>query len=124
MKDIAGNDVYSYNTHSFNKSLYQSINASTDYQHTFAEDRRITLSYRYDYSPQGTKAETANYDMQHLPDNYGLRDLKTDPDQLSYEHTAQVDFTTPLDKKHQHTLSVCAKYIDRINRSNSKKYTR
>lgn len=124
MKDIAGNDVYSYNTHSFNKSLYQSINASTDYQHTFAEYRRITLSYRYDYSPQGTKAETANYDMQHLPDNYGLRDLKTDPDQLSYEHTAQVDFTTPLDKKRQHTLSVGAKYIDRINRSNSKEYAR
>lgn len=124
MQNISGDDIYSYRTHSFNKSLYQSINASTDYQHTFAEDRRITLSYRYDYSPQGTKSETANYDMQHLPENYGLRDLKTDPDQLSYEHTAQVDFTTPLDKKRQHTISVGAKYIDRINRSNSKEYAR
>lgn len=124
MTDVNGREVYHYATQSRYKTLYQGINASTDFQHTFAENQRLTLSYRYDYSPQNTNATTVNSDFSTLPDGLNLRDLRTAPDNLSYEHTAQIDFTTPLEKKQKHTLSVGAKYINRINRSNSREYAR
>lgn len=124
MTNVEGAPVYSYRTHSHSKSLYQGINASTDFQHTFKDEQRLTLSYRYDYSPQYTKATTVNDELTQLPDEFGLRDLRTDPDNLSYEHTTQADFTTPLDAPKHHTLSVGAKYISRVNRSNSMEYAR
>ena len=124
MTDVYGHEVYHYDTQSRYKTLYQGINASADFQHSFAENQRITLSYHYDYSPQNTNATTINSDLTTLPDGFNLRDLRTDPDNLSYEHTAQIDFTTPLDKKQRHTLSVGVKYINRINRSNSREYAR
>ncbi len=117
-----GNSVYSYNSQTRAKSLYQGINTAVDFQHSFTEDRRLTLSYRYDYSPDNVKNETVNTDMYNLPDGFSLRDLYTDPDRLSYENTAQADFTTNIGKKH--TLSVGLKYINRVNRSDSKEYGR
>lgn len=124
MTNVQGATVYSYHTLTHDKSIYQGLNVSTDYQHTFSDDQRLTLSYRFDRTPQNTKATTVNTELNNLPDDFGLRDLRTDPDNLSYEHTAQVDFTTPLDKKKQHTLSLGAKYINRVNRSNSLEYAR
>lgn len=122
MFSATGANVYSYNTLTTAKSLYQDVNAAADFQHSFTEDRRLTLSYRYNYSPDNVKNETVNTDMTNLPDGFALRDLYTDPDRLSFENTAQADFTTNIGKKH--TLSVGLKYINRINRSDSKEYAR
>ncbi len=122
MFSAEGNSVYSYNTNTRAKSLYQGINAAADFQHSFTEDRRLTFSYRYDYSPDNVKNETVNTELTNLPSGFSLRDLNTDPDRLSYENTAQTDFTTNIGKKH--TLSVGVKYINRVNRSNSKEYGR
>lgn len=121
---VDGNETYRYQVASRTKSLYQTINASADFQHSFTEDNRLTLSYQYSHNPQTTQVWTENTDMVNLPANFGLKDLESDPDNLSYEQTAQVDFTSALDKKKQHTLSVGLKYINRINRSNNVDYTR
>lgn len=121
---VDGNETYHYQVASRTKSLYQTINASADFQHSFTEDNRLTLSYQYSHNPQTTQVWTENTDMVNLPANFGLKDLASDPDDLSYEQTAQVDFTSALDKKKQHTLSVGLKYINRINRSNNVDYTR
>lgn len=121
---VDGNETYRYQVASRTKSLYQTINASADFQHSFTEDNRLTLSYQYSHNPQTTQVWTENTDMVNLPANFGLKDLASDPDNLSYEQTAQVDFTSVLDKKKQHTLSVGLKYINRINRSNNVDYTR
>lgn len=117
--------LYAYNTHSHVKALYQGINASADFQHSFADEQRLTLSYRYDLNPSNTRVETTNADLiGSLPASFDLHDTKVDPRNRSFEHTAQADFTTPLDAKKQHTLAFGLKYIYRINRSNSKEYTR
>lgn len=121
---VDGSPYYSYHVASKTKSLYRSINASADYQHAFTDDTKLTMSYRYDNSPQTTKVKTWNDQLTNLPESFGLKDLDTDPDNLSYEHTAQVDFTTPLDKKKTHTLATGVKYIRRVNRSNSVEYSR
>lgn len=121
---VDGNETYRYQVASRTKSLYQTINASADFQHSFTEDNRLTLSYQYSHNPQTTQVWTENTDMVNLPANFDLKDLASDPDNLSYEQTAQVDFTSALDKKKQHTLSVGLKYINRINRSNNVDYTR
>lgn len=117
--------LYAYNTESRNKMLYQGVNASADFQHTFADERQLTLSYRYDLNPSNTRVETTNSNLTGtLPTGFELHDMKVDPHNRSFEHTAQADFTTPLDPKQHHSLAFGLKYIYRINRSDSKEYVR
>ncbi len=116
--------TYGYLQKQHNKELYQSVDASADFQHSFSDDSKLTFSYQFSRNPSGTKSNTLLLESENLPDNLGLRDLRTDPDKLSTEQTAQVDFTAPLDKKQAHTLAVGLKYINRINRSNSTEYAR
>lgn len=58
--------------------------------------------------------------LQSVP--FALKDRRIDPDNKSQEHTAQIDFTSPLGENH--TLSVGAKYIYRLNRSDNEEYSR
>ena len=58
--------LYAYNTNARTKMLYQGINASADFQHTFADERKLTFSYRYDLDPSNTRAETTNADLRGL----------------------------------------------------------
>lgn len=121
MFDENGGDVYSYLGRTNSKDNFNGINASVDYQHQFAhEDQNLTLSYRF--SSNKHEEESTNYytDLYRLP--YTLTDLQVDPDGKTQEHTAQVDFTTPLAKIH--TLSIGTKYIYRINRSDNEELTR
>ena len=125
MMKASNEQLYAYNTDARTKMLYQGINASADFQHTFADERKLTFSYRYDLDPSNTRAETTNADLRGaLPEGFELRDMKVDPHNRSFEHTAQADFTTPLDPKQHHSLAFGLKYIYRINRSNSKEYVR
>ncbi len=116
--------IYAYLQKLHNRYLYQNVNASADFQHSFTDRSKLTFSYQFSHNPSGTKSNTLLLESENLPDGLGLRDLRTDPDKLSTEQTAQVDFTTPLDKKGAHTLAVGMKYINRINRSNSVEYAR
>ena len=117
-----GSQTYAYDQHVHSKSQYLGVNVSTDFQHTFKEDQYLTFSYRYDLSPTYNKQKCTSATWSRCPKTKELLDAKTDPDQRSIEHTAQVDFTTPIAKKH--TLSAGLKYINRINRSNNEELNR
>lgn len=113
--------VYGYGQWSRSKSTYRGINASADYQHTFdKEGRSVTFSYRFNTSPSHDRSTRIYNNTDLVP--YGMEDMYSDPQNHSYEHTGQVDFTTPIGKLH--TLSTGAKYIYRINRSDNTEFTR
>lgn len=122
MYNANGDRTYGYKQFTRTRSLYLGTNLSTDYQHTFKEDCHLTFSYRYNLSPSYEKNDRYYSDLENVPEEYGLLDSKTDPDNRSYEHAAQVDFTTPIAKNH--TLSTGLKYIYRINRSDNEELTR
>ncbi len=108
--------VYAFDTRSRSLSKMGSINASVDYQHLFAkEDQSLTFSYRFSGGHNEQASDNTYGALQNVP--YALTDLSVDPNNKSREHTAQVDFTTPIGK--HHTLSLGAKYIYRLNRSDN-----
>ncbi len=116
MENAAGGEVYRYRLDTRGKSKYDNYNVSTDFQHTFAKDGPVlTLSYRFSTSPSGTPSATTYSESAGVP--YDLKDLQTDPDNRSTEHTAQADFTAPLGK--HHTFATGLKYIYRLNKSDS-----
>ena len=122
MSDREWNPVYSY--HQWNKGKMRStnLNASADFQHTFAEDCNLTFSYRFGHNPTNNQTQGIYSDLVQVPQTLELLDRRTDPDQLNNEHTVQLDFTTPLGKLH--TLSVGAKYISRLNQSDNTEWSR
>jgi outer membrane receptor protein involved in Fe transport len=120
MHDMGGNKVYSYLMHSHEHGSHPGINASADYQHTFTEGRTLTLSYRLDASPEHEKNFNTYSDITAT--SLTLNDIRYDKKNRSYEHTGQLDFTTPLGKDHK--LSTGLKYIYRLNRSDNKEFSR
>ena len=114
MFDRSGATVYHYNLQRYSKQKYDGYNASVDYQHNFGkEEQALTLSYRFNTSPSSSKSISLYSDITDVP--YELTDLYANPRNKSGEHTAQIDFTTPLGKLHK--LSTGLKYINRINKS-------
>ncbi|MBR1652968.1 MAG: TonB-dependent receptor [Alloprevotella sp.] len=121
MLDANGARVFSYREEAHGRQRFHGVNTSVDYQHQFArEDQNLTLSYRFSSSRRDDRTTNYYSDLENLP--FELKDLKTDPDGKTQEHTAQADFTTPFAK--YHTLSVGAKYIYRLNRSDNRELTR
>ncbi len=121
MLNANGDRLYSYNTETHSRQRFHGVNASMDYQHQFArENQNLTLSYRFSSSRRDERSTNLYADLVNIP--FTLSDLRVDPDGKTNEHTAQADFTTPLGKIH--TLSVGAKYIYRLNRSDNEEMTR
>lgn len=120
MYDINGNNIYSYLMHSHQHESHPNINASADYQHTFKESRTLTLSYRLGAGPSHVKNSNTYSDIINMP--YALKDIRYYKKDRSYEHTGQMDFSTPLGKDHR--LSTGLKYIYRLNRSENKESSR
>lgn len=122
MKTAEGLPYYSYRNWVKNEQTYITWNASLDYQHSFSDERRLTLSYRVSDIPTNARAEflysdaTGNFDELHIEDQI------TEPDFLQLEQTAQIDFTSPFGKIH--TFSTGLKYINRLNLSDSKEFRR
>ena len=86
------------------------INASFDYQHSFAgnKDRTLTLSYQYSGNP------SKNNSTRKITHYDGLEEERVSlRDDISSEHTFQADFTTPIGVNQ--TLSSGLKYIFRHN---------
>ncbi|MBQ7254036.1 MAG: TonB-dependent receptor [Bacteroidales bacterium] len=86
------------------------VNASFDYQHSFAgnRDRTLTLSYQYSGNPS---KNNNTYKIKHYD---GLEEERVSlMDDITSEHTFQTDFTTPIGKGQ--TLSSGLKYIFRHN---------
>lgn len=113
--------VYSYDNVNHRDSRYHGINTSVDYQHQFGkENQNLTVSYRFSSDLRNNKTLNVYDNLQSVP--FVLKDRRIDPDNKSQEHTAQIDFTSPLGENH--TLSVGAKYIYRLNRSDNEEYSR
>nr|WP_311490653.1 TonB-dependent receptor [uncultured Alloprevotella sp.] len=113
--------VYSYDNVNHRDSRYHGINTSVDYQHQFGkENQNLTVSYRFSSDLRNNKTLNVYDNLQSVP--FALKDRCIDPDNKSQEHTAQIDFTSPLGENH--TLSVGAKYIYRLNRSDNEEYSR
>ena len=113
--------VYSYDNMNHRDSRYHGINTSVDYQHQFGkENQNLTVSYRFSSDLRNNKTLNVYDNLQSVP--FALKDRRIDPDNKSQEHTAQIDFTSPLGENH--TLSVGAKYIYRLNRSDNEEYSR
>lgn len=86
------------------------INASFDYQHSFAGNRERTLTLSYQYSGNPSK-NNSTFIIKHYD---GLEEERVSlMDDISSEHTFQADFTTPVGKNQ--TLSSGLKYIFRHN---------
>ena len=114
MKNSNNEESYKYEQASYTKSAQPGITLGADYQRTFSlKDRLLTASYKLD---------TYNSDQNTLSKinpllNYTNSQNRQFNNSDSYEHTYQLDYTTPFAKIH--TLEAGVKFIKRINKSNS-----
>lgn len=94
------------------------INANLDYQRFFNPSRSsyMILSYLFTANPSFTTDERV-YDANDIT-LLTLSDLRSESDRRATEHTLQADFTTPVAPTH--ILNYGAKYINRLNTSDSK----
>lgn len=110
---IAGIPSGGYGTETDSKMSMTFINASFDYQHSFAgnRDKMLTLSYQYSGCPM------KNDNLNLITYDGGSTEQRTSvSDDITAEHTLQADFTTPLGTGQ--TLSSGLKYIFRHNSAN------
>jgi len=112
MKSLNGEDLYNYKQTSDIKYSRPGITIGADYQRTFYKrDRLFTASYKLDsYSNDQNSLTQINPIF-----NYSKSQNKQFSNADSYEHTFQLDYTTPFAKIH--TLEAGVKYIKRINKS-------
>ncbi len=107
---VAGIPTLSYSQSTQSKMSMSFINASFDYQHSFAgnRDRTLTFSYQFSGNPQkGSSLYNLTYDDGRQEERHSVTD------DLTSEHTFQTDFTTPVGTGQ--TLSSGLKYIFRHN---------
>ncbi len=107
---VNGVPLLSYAQVSANKMSMSFVDASLDYQHSFAgnRDRTLTLSYQYSGNPRkGNNTYELTYDSGEREERNSVTD------DFSSEHTFQADFTSPIGKGQ--TLSSGLKYIFRHN---------
>lgn len=112
--------LYSNDLVALNKGTYNDISVGLDYQRSFkTKGRLLTLSYRMESNPS-TSTIDLNYINLRSNDDWkdyisSMKDVYSDGDQNTSEHTFQIDYTTPFAK--WHTLETGVKYILRHNRA-------
>jgi outer membrane receptor protein involved in Fe transport len=108
------NEIYRYKRISATKNAYGNSSMGVDYQKTFSvKDRLLTASYRLDTSPNDMESDNLTEQGFHFDNGHNKQYSKAS----TTEHTFQLDYTTPVAQIH--TLEAGAKYIRRINESNS-----
>lgn len=119
---LFGTDGFKYSTDTYSKSRNNSITASADYQHLWADvpSRSFILSYQFSASP--STMDSRNLFGEVANPLLNLTDRRTDGKTGSTDHTVQADFTSPLDGIG--TISTGAKYISRHNSSDQQQYLR
>ena len=112
MENLNKEDVYRYEQTSTIKNSYPGITLGADYQRTFSvKERLLTASYKLDsYSNDQNSMNQINPVF-----NFNTNRNRQFSNADSYEHTFQLDYTTPLAKIH--TLEGGVKFIKRINKS-------
>lgn len=111
--------AYYYNRNSSSRSTFGSTDLNVDYQHsTSKKDELLTFSYRFSNSPNDNEGHTDLLNIFNYPDSIKYPQWNIN-DASTTEHTAQVDYTTPLFK--DQTLEVGGKYIFRQSDSETLK---
>ncbi|NLO71573.1 MAG: TonB-dependent receptor [Porphyromonadaceae bacterium] len=111
-KDINGIENQRFRQFYDMQGSYGGYDANLNYQRSFKKpDKLFTVSYRLSYSPNGS--ETNNNIIGDL--NYFSENRHIKSNSSGSEHTFQVDYTEPFNKKHVMELGV--KYILRYNGS-------
>ena len=117
MKSKALEDAYSYQTLKNAENKRHNLNVNLDYQHSFRKPGEyLTISYKYNYSPNGSETRTEYEDLNFVP--YDLNNQYFDNDAHTSEHTGQVDYVNPINRYHY--IDAGMKYILRTNESDSK----
>jgi len=112
MKNLNEQDTYSYKQSTVSKFSQPGITIGGDYQRTFSlRDRLFTASYKLD-SYNNNQSSISQLDPLL---NFSRSQNRQFSDADSYEHTFQLDYTTPFAKIH--TLETGVKFIKRINKS-------
>ena len=117
---LPGVAQYNYTGTTATTMSNNTISASADYQHLWADEpaRSFTLSYQFNGSPAVNN--TLNTFGGAVVPGFDLTDRKSDGLSNSMDHTFQADFTTPLGTSL--TLSSGAKFIYRHNSSSQSDY--
>ena len=110
-------EQYSYLTRNHSKNKFSQVGINFDYQHSFKKKGEyLTLSYKFNGSPNDNESETRYEDESNVP--FQLTDQYFDNDAKTNEHTAQVDYVSPINEVHY--IDAGVKYIYRQNKSDSK----
>lgn len=115
--EMTANPIYSYHRNTLLEGTFGSTDLNVDYQHsTSKKDELLTVSYRFSQSPNDNESnsELSKVINYYRADEYPKWNIN---DASTVEHTAQVDYTTPIFKNH--TLDAGLKYINRQNKSNT-----
>lgn len=115
---LNGTPLFGYDSEGSGSGLWAGLNASADWQHSFAgnKEKMFTLSYRLSRQPS-TEDSEAHFDNIY---NTSVFDRLMNGKDLSLEHTFQADYTTPVAKGH--SISTGAKFIRRHNQADNKFY--
>ena len=114
MKNAGKDDVYRYDQTSETESSNPGTTLGADYQRTFSvKDRLLTASYKLDSYTNDQHTFSTIQPLLNFTKSQNQQFSNAD----SYEHTYQIDYTTPLAKIH--TLEAGVKFIKRINKSES-----
>jgi hypothetical protein len=119
MTNHAGNPVYGYGSLGNNESGFGEVGGNMDYQHSFKKKGELlTFSYRFSHSPNNSEANTDYEDTLNVP--YLLQNQYFKNDASTQEHTAQLDYTNPINSIH--SIETGIKYIFRRSKSDGKYY--
>lgn len=112
---------FSYSNEMRQNMGMKAFNGSVDYQRFWNNDRKsyMILSYLFDNSLSHTNNYNF-YDKVSGVTGVQLNDLRSNNGTRATEHTLQADFTQALSA--DHTLNFGAKYINRLNKADSKYY--
>ena len=104
--------LFSYLRQTDSKSGFGGTDINANYQRSFRKKgMTLTASYRYGYSPNDSENDT------EVKDTFNFKPIRehSESDASSKEHSAQIDFVTPINQ--MHTIEAGAKYIYRDNTS-------
>ena len=112
--DAKSDTVLSYIQENNNKGTWGGLDLSLDYQRTFKKpDQLLTFSYQLSHTPDNSDYTS---DITGIKNYLSTRQRITS-DANGDEHTFQIDYTEPFNKKH--VVEMGLKYILRLNNSDN-----
>ncbi len=121
MLNKAGDLEYNYNRDGDSKNNWGSTGFNFDYQRsTHKKGELFTFSYKFNNSPDGSENHSYVSDITGTLPTYIKLNQWNDNNAKTREHTGQVDYTNPINKKH--SVEAGLKYILRQNLSKVSQY--